>query len=397
MNGYQYNGGYNGESMDAGNDAAAAENNMMMLGQEGMTFGGQSLDEIVNQNAKAMRRQSLPHQYGGSQQPMDPNLRRISMMEYGSASPSSSMGNYQFDTNAQLDMSSIMSGNGADAPDQRQHNPEQRREAGNNLNVNTAFANSQAYNNLMSAASYQSPAHPQSGYDVSMDSPFLDTRLGMGMDYGVDQNLTPAAADGSMPQLSPFGQAQFNQSIVNSPMRPGSGSQGTPHSSLGPTPNSVGGSRMNTQYSTLGSTSTDTARQSSRHSLQASDNTSSPMHNMMNQAPSSSGPSYDEHSGFQAQPQHPEPGSQHDRGMHNSGASYDAANGSHPVDPASYNPNNQGFNWEVRKGGWPSTLTGRPHMQTSYKNAYSSTGFDMLGVLVWPSLPCLNEHPANVM
>jgi hypothetical protein len=27
-------------------------------------------------------------------------------------------------------------------------------------------------------------------------------------------------------------------------------------------------------------------------------------------------------------------------------------------------------------------MTGKPHMHSQYKNAYSSTGFDMLGVLV---------------
>ena len=51
-------------------------------------------------------------------------------------------------------------------------------------------------------------------------------------------------------------------------------------------------------------------------------------------------------------------------------------------DPAKYNPNNQGFAWETPEGGWPSTMVGRPHLQSGYKNAYSSTGFDMLGVLM---------------
>ena len=97
-------------------------------------------------------------------------------------------------------------------------------------------------------------------------------------------------------------------------------------------------------------------------------------------------------SGFQAQPQHPAPGSRHDVGMHNasrqeiamanSSQSYDGVNGPVPVNASEYNPNNQGFKWEVPEGGWPSTMVGKPHNQTSYKNAYSSTGFDMLGVLV---------------
>ncbi|GIZ37891.1 hypothetical protein CKM354_000132100 [Cercospora kikuchii] len=44
--------------------------------------------------------------------------------------------------------------------------------------------------------------------------------------------------------------------------------------------------------------------------------------------------------------------------------------------------NNQNFPWDMPEGGWPSTMTGKPHTQSVYKNAYSSTGFDMLGVLM---------------
>jgi len=98
--------------------------------------------------------------------------------------------------------------------------------------------------------------------------------------------------------------------------------------------------------------------------------------------PSGEQPPSQHHSGYPGQPQHPEPGSAEDRGMGNTNRRYDGINGPYPVDPADYNPNNQGFAWEPAPGGWPSTMVGRPHMQSSYKNAYSSTGFDMLGVLV---------------
>jgi hypothetical protein len=40
--------------------------------------------------------------------------------------------------------------------------------------------------------------------------------------------------------------------------------------------------------------------------------------------------------------------------------------------------------WQVPSGGFPSTMHQNPHMKTQFKNAYSSTGFDMLGVLVGP-------------
>ena len=61
---------------------------------------------------------------------------------------------------------------------------------------------------------------------------------------------------------------------------------------------------------------------------------------------------------------------------------YDGINGPTAIKLGKYNPNNQGFAWETPEGGWPSTMVGKPHMDSVYKNAYSSTGFDMLGVLV---------------
>lgn len=45
-------------------------------------------------------------------------------------------------------------------------------------------------------------------------------------------------------------------------------------------------------------------------------------------------------------------------------------------------PHDIPFNFVPPPGGFPSSRTNRPHMQTMYKNAYSSTGFDMLGVLM---------------
>lgn len=38
--------------------------------------------------------------------------------------------------------------------------------------------------------------------------------------------------------------------------------------------------------------------------------------------------------------------------------------------------------WPTPAGGFPSTMHQNPHMKTQFKNAYSSTGFDMLAVLV---------------
>lgn len=384
MNGYSFGGAYDAENMSHGDEGNGG--NMMMMGQDGISggaFGGQSLDEIVNQNAKAIRRQSLPHQYGGSQHAMDPALRRISMMEFaGSASPSGQLGNFQFDSSTTMDQTGIISGNGTPGSGSHSRTPGHRRPSHGELAIDTAFANSQTYTNIASNPPYQSPAHPQSGFDVAMESPYLDTSLGMQMDYSVDQSLASASA-GDMSQLNMYGQAQFNPGMMASPMHH-SASRGDPHSARG----SVRESGMNTQYSGHTNSSDTATHHSRRHSIPPAENTS-PMQptqpagaTPLNQPGSGPSPNYGP-SGFQ--PQHPhaqlvEP--QQDRGMGNAAQIFDGVNGPLPLGASNFNPNNQGFNWDAPKDGWPSTMVGRPHMQTTYKNVYSSTGFDMLSVLV---------------
>ncbi|KAF2864206.1 hypothetical protein K470DRAFT_209728 [Piedraia hortae CBS 480.64] len=41
-----------------------------------------------------------------------------------------------------------------------------------------------------------------------------------------------------------------------------------------------------------------------------------------------------------------------------------------------------GPTWQPPEGGWPSSMTGRLHSQTVFKNAYSQSGFDMLSILM---------------
>lgn len=353
MNGYSYHdGSYNAGIMDTGDQGG--NNDMMMMGQDSMV-GGQSLDEIVSQNAKAMRRESMTQPYGDSVNAVAPDIRRVSMMDYGAASPISPMGNFQFEPNTGIEQGGISSGDGSPAQTQHQtsHN---RRHSHGDLALNTTFANNAAgYNNMMSSISaYQSPT-PRSGFDMAMNSPYIDPGMGMQMDYNSDQRMA-GTTGADVSQMNSYNQSGFNNS------------QG----------------------------------RSARHPLKSRSlhipSMSSPMHSggvkpisplASNQAQNPA------NMGFQGQPQHPQPGSRQDRGMGDSSDMYDGINGPLPLNLANYNPNNQGFKWETPEGGWPSTMVGRPHMQTQHKNAYSSTGFDMLGVLV-SVLDCSNSSMASL-
>lgn len=326
----------------------------------------------------------MPPQYDATANNMDTDTRRMSMMEYNGASPAGPMGNFRFDPNAGLQQGNMMSGSGTPSHQQapRSHS---RRQSHTDLALNTSFANTASgYNAMMPPNSaYQSTPHPQSGFDMTMDSPYIDSSVGMQMDYNVDQSLGPPTGNDAA-QMNLYSQQQFNQHMVNSPMQTNA-LQSTSHSQQDL--RGGGGSGMNTQYGNISNSSRGPTRQPSRSQSLQLPNMTSPVQSggvtPMNQPPSTQQPQDSGGVSFSGQPQHPASGSRHDLSMGNSANSYDGVNGPVPVNSTGYNPNNQGFKWETPEGGWPSTMVGRPHNQTSYKNAYSSTGFDMLGVLVW--------------
>ncbi|KAF2214354.1 hypothetical protein CERZMDRAFT_110684 [Cercospora zeae-maydis SCOH1-5] len=416
MNAYgSFHGAFDGSTMDHHDDA------MQMMGQDGMGgMGGQSLDDIVNQNAKMIRRQSMPvgQNYGSSPHHLNPDMRRISMMDYGSGSPAGSMSSFQYDPSSAMDHSGFASGGvtptAVSQPPQRTHSG--RRPSHGDLSLDTTnFQNNQQnYTSMVAPTSAMatSPAHPSTSMDIGgmQASPYIDANMGMNMeDYGVDASGLSSTMTQDPMQMNLYNQSQFSTSAFNSPLHPTQQQQPggvTPQSGRLSSHDPGGGSGQHSQYGPQNSSQPSTVRQLSRtQSLQVPDHLSSPAHGASpHSATPGSGhtsshgsrPPLHSHTtshasphsnappagGFPGQPQHPVPGSHDDRGMNRHRAQYDGINGPVPVKAQNHNPNNQNFPWEMPEGGWPSTMSGKPHMQSVYKNAYSSTGFDMLGVLM---------------
>lgn len=396
MDGYAYNAGYGANAMDEAQHYGGQDT--MMMDQNGMgpdMVGGQSLDEIVNQNADAIRRQSMEQQYGVRMGNVDPSMGRVSMMDYGSGSPATAMTNFGYDGSAGIDRNAINSGVMAAASSgypshllerrrqsQNQSQTQSRRQSGEDLALDTNISNhSRSYSAMIPpAAAFASPAHPQSG--MEMTSPYIDPNIGMSMD------LTGAQMGDETMNMDMYNQPQFSNSIMTSPMHSHPQNTTPISASRGPVHDAGGGNGMNNMR--YGSHSGHSSGSAVRASLSRSQSLQTPevatpaqASTPISQPVAAAQPHQSHNAGFPAQPQHPQPGSQQDRGMHiGRSTSFDAVNGPTPVTSGVYNPNNQGFAWDAPEGGWPSTMSGRTHMQSVYKNAYSSTGFDMLGVLV---------------
>lgn len=392
---------------------------MMMMATDNMpvgggVVGGQSLDDIVSHNAKMIRRQSMPQGYSSSPHHINPDMRRVSMMDYASASPS--MNGFQYSPNTAMDQSGFVPGDGTPSTStvQQRRSHSGRRPSAGELSLTTHFGGtSQNYGQMMppNSAFAPSSAHqqPTSMGGMCMDSSYVDTGVDMSMDYDMNQSLNGPMPPDAM-QMHLYNQTQFNSSTLTTPLHASpihaSPNQGTPRSGrMSSSHDQGGGSTMQTQYGNQGARSANPmahglpqSQPSRSHSLHVPD-MSSPAHTASpmsapprsSQSQSSQQPtpvqsqqaSHQSSGGFTPQPQNPAPGSREDRGVGRvANQEFDGLNGPVPVSDASYNPNNQNFPWEPREGGWPSTMVGKPHMSSVYKNAYSSTGFDMLGVLV---------------
>lgn len=407
---------YNGDNMQHMNQSGPGSS--MMMGSDTVDTtgmgGAQSLDDIVNQNAKMIRRQSLPQPYGGANNGMDEQLRRVStMMEFsGAGSPTGPLDSFQFDPSAALGQEGMMNAQG-----QMSHSTSSthgRRSAGGNLSLNTSFAaGGPPYSAMVpSGSNYRSPAHPNTALDMDISSPFMQSAMGMSMDYGNDPNF--AMMSTGTPPMNMYNQSQYHTPMMNSPMNASMTS-----SFRGPSqdPGNSGQDLRRPYELSKGRNSSESTQQapSRQHSMglhEPSPSGGQNQHSQQTPSQNQQDCGQQHNHRFTAQPQNPQSGSHQDKGVgrennSNNNGSGNNNNGSgssnsgggnnnnnnngsgnnnsvmnRGFNPDNYTPNNQGFDWEAPEGGWPSSMVGRPHTATEYKNAYSSTGFDMLSVLM---------------
>lgn len=387
MSSYNPFGGISYDGTDLNTmDPSGGQGNSLMgdgMGSPNM-MGGQSLDDIVDQNAKMMRRQSMPQSFRNrNQNDMSgmgdmgnmgsmPNMSSMSnMMEFNSGTHGGNLNDFNFDPSTSL--AHDESGNLVPRMQNsaRQPPPSLKKQASLHAMSGTGSPFSGVINTpygpMMSnnGSNYQSPAGG-SNLDVDMSSPYVNQPMGMQMDYN-DSNMTPMHGNGAQ-QMNAYGNTTpFAGSMTNSPAH------------LGNMPGSASAHGPSQQIRDAGRRSAYGAISARRHSMDSQtgqprvQNTSqqTPSHHGQSQSSGSRTVSHLQHqdNSFSAQPQHPVPGSYQDKPVGGKSSS-------------KQRPNAHNFPWEAPEGGWPSTMAGKPHMQSVYKNAYSSTGFDMLGVLM---------------
>lgn len=325
--------------------------NMMNMNADGMNFGmveAQSLDDIVTQNDKVNRRKSMPVYGGGvSMQTIgSPDPRRLSMMDFGETSTSTSdLDGFQFSPQGSMSMEGMMRGpsfsRATTGIQDEKNNPAV------DLAINTQFSNgNSSFQNMQTPGSaYASPMHSNMPLDMDMTSPY-PTTMSMPLDMS-DPALAMMGADMNM-----FSSAQFEPSMMDSPIAP----------------DFVGA--MQPPLADPNTTTLRTTEQFPSRSISSTSDVRSGLPTRANSqeqgsSRSNSRPQNDQQptpKNYQSQVSAPQDLQQQDA----------------PTEQFAQ----MKFPWSTPQGGFPSTMRNNPHMSTQFKNAYSSTGFDMLGVLV---------------
>ncbi len=175
--------------------------------------GGHSLDDIVSQNAKEMRRQTMP--YGSEPSTIDTDMRRISMMDFTGSSPGGPLENFTFEPTSAPNMDSIIRHS---APIRRHNSTPHRRPAplAAEVPLNTQFAGSgTTYNGIAAPGpAYGASLAMTSPLDMDMASQYVASNMPMPLDL-TDSTMSGMMNDASM---SIYSRQQFTSPTMASPM-----------------------------------------------------------------------------------------------------------------------------------------------------------------------------------
>jgi hypothetical protein len=356
MNGYQY------PSRTYQENGPTMMEDMGVHAMDTFDMDGQSLDQIVSQNdhAEDLRRRSIPvyphRQTQQTQQTQQihmnsPDNSRLSMLHFGDPSDA---GDFQFDMQA-AGMGNMMHAN----PSFPRTSGEMR--SGRNpadLAINTQFQSQNSTYSAMPApgSAYASPMHRNASLELNM-SPYQNS-MNMAMD--LEDPLNMMSADMNMFQNLHFTGSMLDsaatQELIGPKPAPAQDSKITSlqsqdqlkRSSMSNTPEA----RPSGQPSRTGSHENSSARSSSRaqseqhSSAKTSVPTQMSLTSLKKQLPIAQDPSMELPKEIMTQAQ------------------------------------NFKQAWSLPNSGYPSRMHSNPNAKSNFKNAYSSTGFDMLGILV---------------
>nr|BAF35570.1 blue light regulator 1 [Bipolaris oryzae] len=355
---------------------------MMGLEADGMNgfdmSEGQSLDSMVAQNDKENRRRSMPPFARGPQQMNlgSPETRRLSMMNFGDPN-GGDMEDFRFDMSSAT-MDNLMHSSTASFPRSTAAMQNDQLPA-TDLSITNQYQGQASPFPQMTApgSAYASPMHQKTPLDLEMSS--YQNGINMSLDMNDSLNMMPS-------DMNMFPGNQFNSPLLGSPLNQDfvGPIPTAPQDNANPNNNSNANANTNNNNSSNNTPSTQAQDHFKRPSVNNTSDPKSGRSSYLSRALSQDQASMRSHSRPQS-----------DRHSSNSvptRMTLASLRNQQPVaqDPAQDLPKDvinkqlreSNVPWQTPAGGFPSTMHQNPHMKTQFKNAYSSTGFDMLAVLM---------------
>lgn len=221
MNGYYHRQQYSPEDMQTMTDINNNDAIMGMMMGSGMDpsgmVGGQTIDDIINMNNKEHQRRRSNHQsqqYGANRGDVDP--RRSSMMEFGSGITGDLAG-FQFDpspTQHHPDMQRAVVNIAQQRIDSQRA---RRRDAPDDLVLNTNFQNmGPAYSPAVTSSPYQHSLQHTNSLPLDLSADYMSNNLLMGMDYST--NTLNHENNGDITPMNMYSNSSFAPHLDTSSM-----------------------------------------------------------------------------------------------------------------------------------------------------------------------------------
>ena len=226
MNGY-YSRQYSTEDLQRAMDLNDHGSMGGYVGNTGFDGSGmmnnQTLDEMINQNNKEMQRRGNLHQtqsYEALRDSQDQmSSRRSSMLEFGSGRVGE-LDTFQFEPASVPASAAGINRPGNLAQRRVDSQKARRRESAETLALNTGFQSlGPSYSPMTSTSPYQQPLNPSEALSLDMSGNYMSNDMLMSMQYAPQHGLD-LNNDGEMtPMNNMFSQGDFGSHLTTSPLQ----------------------------------------------------------------------------------------------------------------------------------------------------------------------------------
>ncbi|KAI9773950.1 MAG: blue light receptor [Candelina submexicana] len=193
---------------------------MSMISTDGMhtstMIGGQTLDEIINQNNKELRRRQSAQQFNTGPPDQESDNRRASMLEFGSGD-GGELATFQFDPSPGQD--NMAMGRNGNTSSGHGRSGRGKRPSTGELALNTRFTNiSGSYGAMPPDSSYETPMDASNSLNLDVAGTYSASSLPIALDFS--NSPLQQVASGDLASMEIYTHNEYQQGLPPTAMHP---------------------------------------------------------------------------------------------------------------------------------------------------------------------------------